>query len=341
MSQPPVIQVAHLTKEFRVHRRDAGMAAALRSVFRRRYDTVAAVRDLSFGIAAGERVGFLGPNGAGKTTSLKVLAGLLHPTVGEVRVAGHVPQRREADFLRQITLVMGQKQQLLWDLPPVDTFELNRAVYDLPRTEIRATRDELVEPLGERMKCELCAALLHRPRVLFLDEPTIGLDVSMQHTVREFIRGYNERHGSTVLLTSHYMDDVVALCPRVVVIDRGRLCFDGPLEELVRSARPEKRIVVKLERPVPRAALAALGEVVRHDAAVGVLQVQNGALRAAMARLLAELPVADLTVEDPPLEEVMRDLFARTAAAAAEAERDVAAERAARAAAAAPPGADP
>jgi ABC-2 type transport system ATP-binding protein len=161
------------------------------------------------------------------------------------------------------------------------------------------------------MKCELCAALLHGPRVLFLDEPTIGLDVSMQHTVREFIRSYNERHESTVLLTSHYMDDVLALCPRVIVIDHGRLCFDGPLDELVRTARPVKRIVVKLERPVDRADLEAVGEVVRHEAAVAELQVGNAALREAMARLLQRLPVADLTIEDPPLEEVMRDLFAR------------------------------
>ncbi|MBI5478964.1 MAG: ATP-binding cassette domain-containing protein [Deltaproteobacteria bacterium] len=326
-----MIRVAHLTKEFRVHRRDAGLAAAVRSLFRRRYDTVTAVRDLCVEIVPGERVGFLGPNGAGKTTTLKVLAGLLHPTGGEVRVLGHVPQRREPDFLRQITLVMGQKQQLLWDLPPADTFELNRAVYSVPEADFRVRRDEIVEllgigdtmrkptrqlSLGERMKCELCAALLHGPRVLFLDEPTIGLDVSMQHTVREFIRVTNERHGSTVLLTSHYMVDVLALCPRVIVIDRGRLCFDGRLEELVRSARPEKRIVVKLERPVERADLEAIGHVVRHDAAVAVLQVGNASLREAMARLLAGLPVADLTVEDPPLEEVMRDLFAREAGAA-------------------------
>jgi ABC-2 type transport system ATP-binding protein len=322
-----VIRVSHLTKEFRVHRRDPGLAAALRSVFHRRYDTVTAVRDLGFAIEPGERVGFLGPNGAGKTTTLKVLAGLLHPTQGEVRVLDYLPQRREPDFLRQITLVMGQKQQLLWDLPPADTFELNRAVYGVSPVEFRARRDEMVElldigdvmrkptrqlSLGERMKCELCAALLHGPRVLFLDEPTIGLDVSMQHTVREFIRRHNQRHESTVLLTSHYMDDVLALCPRVIVIDHGRLCFDGSLDELVRTARPVKRIVVKLERPVDRADLEAVGEVVRHEAAVAELQVQNGALREAMARLLQHLPVADLTVEDPPLEEVMRDLFART-----------------------------
>jgi ABC-2 type transport system ATP-binding protein len=323
-----VIEVDGLTKKFRVHRRPAGMAAAMRSLFHRTYENITAVDDLSFQIDPGERVGFLGPNGAGKTTTLKVLAGLLHPTTGHVRVGGHVPQKRELSFLRKITLVMGQKQQLLWDLPPADTFELNRAVYDVPRRQYQETLAELnklldLEPvmhqparqlsLGERMKCELCAALLHRPKVLFLDEPTIGLDVSMQLTVREFVRHYNQRYESTIILTSHYMDDVAALCPRVVVIDHGRLCFDGPLPDLVRSIRPEKRIVVQLERPVARGELEAIAPVVKHDGAIGVLQVHVSGLRDAMSRLLAQLPVSDLTVEDPPLEEVMRDLFARNA----------------------------
>jgi ABC-2 type transport system ATP-binding protein len=323
-----VIEVARLTKEFRVHRREAGFGAALRSVFRRRYDTVRAVDDLSFSIAAGQRVGFLGPNGAGKTTTLKVLSGLLHPTSGTVRVGGHVPRDREVPFLQQITLVMGQKQQLLWDLPPADTFELNRAVYDVPRTQYQQTLDELVAlldlsmimqkptrqlSLGERMKCELCAALLHRPGVLFLDEPTIGLDVSMQLGVRDFIRDYNERHGATVLLTSHDMDDVSALCPRVLVIDRGRLCFDGSLGELSRTTRPEKRIVVSLEKAAPPGLLASLGRVVQEEPHRVVLQVDQKDLQGTMSRLLGGLAVADLTVEDPPLEEVLRDLFARTA----------------------------
>ncbi|HEX9105468.1 MAG TPA: ATP-binding cassette domain-containing protein, partial [Polyangia bacterium] len=266
-----------------------------------------AVDELSFGIAAGERVGFLGPNGAGKTTTLKVLSGLLHPTSGMVRVDGFDPRRREFDFLRRITLVMGQKQQLLWDLPPVDTFAMNRAIYDLPKREFDETVAELVTllelgelvkrptrqlSLGERMKCELVAALLHRPRVLFLDEPTIGLDVSMQATLRGFVRGYNERFGATVLLTSHYMDDVAALCPRVVVIDKGHLTYDGALGELVRKVRPQKRVLVRL----------ADGTQETHD-------VPAAELQPTIARLLAR-GVADLTVEDPPLEDVMRDLFA-------------------------------
>ena len=275
-----VIEVKGLTKRYRVHRRKEGLRAAIASLFRRRYEVVHAVEDLSFSIEPGERVGFLGPNGAGKTTTLKVLAGLLHPTAGRVLVAGHTPRDRARDFLKRITLVMGQKQQLLWDLPPVETFALNRAVYDIPRPRFDETLGELVAlldlapimnkptrqlSLGERMKCELAAALLHQPEVLFLDEPTIGLDVSMQLTVREFIRRYNERHGATVLLTSHYMDDVAALCPRVVVIDKGLLLYDGRLSELVKAIRPEKRIVVGLWGPVGREVLERIGRVVEHQ----------------------------------------------------------------------------
>ena len=242
------IEVSRLCKTYRVHKRSAGLAASFKSVFRRQYETVRAVDDLSFSITPGERVGFLGPNGAGKTTTLKVLSGLLHPTSGEVRVAGYTPQKRHPDFLKTITLVMGQKQQLLWDLPPVETYALNRAVYDIPKRQFEETLAELTElleiaevmkkptrqlSLGERMKCELAAALLHRPRVLFLDEPTIGLDVAMQLSVREFVRRYNERFNATVILTSHYMDDVAALCKRVIVIDQGKLRYDGDLGDIV------------------------------------------------------------------------------------------------------------
>src|SRR5438105_6621630 len=260
-----MIDVGNLSKSYRVHKRAPGVAAALRSVLRRRYETVKAVEDLSFEIAEGERVGFLGPNGAGKTTTLKVLSGLLHPSEGEVRVDGHVPQRREDAFLKKIMLVMGQKQQLLWDLPPAETFEMNRAIYDVPRAQFVETVKELTEllelgdlvekpsrqlSLGERMKCELAAALIHRPKVLFLDEPTIGLDVSMQAVIRGFIKSYNEKWGATLMLTSHYMDDVVALCPRVIVIDKGQLSYDGDLDSLVQRFRPEKRLVLHLEMAV-------------------------------------------------------------------------------------------
>ena len=331
-----MIEVRRLAKHYRVHRRPPGLGAAVRSLFHRTYDTVRAVDGIDFGVAAGERVGFLGPNGAGKTTTLKMLAGLLHPTAGEVRVAGHVPRRRETGFLKQITLVMGQKQQLLWDLPPAETFALNRAVYDVPRAQFEETMEELTRllelqdllgkptrqlSLGERMKCELAAALLHRPRVLFLDEPTIGLDVSMQVAMRDFIRRYNARNEATLILTSHYMDDVAALCPRVVVIDKGRIIHDGDLRQLQRAVRPDKRIVVRLERPVPEPELSRFGTVVAAGEAQAVIQVHAAEVSAAVGRILAALPVTDLTVEDPPLEEVMSELFRSGRAAAGEAAR--------------------
>lgn len=322
-----MIEVRDLVKHYEVHRRPPGLGAALRSVFRRRFETVRAVDGISFSIGAGERVGFLGPNGAGKTTTLKMLAGLLHPTSGVARVAGFEPARREREFLRSIMLVTGQKQQLLWDLPPSETFELNRAIYDVPRREFRETLDELVElldladligkptrqlSLGERMKCELAAALLHRPKVLFLDEPTIGLDVTMQATVRRFIKTYNERHGATVILTSHYMDDVAALCPRVIVIDHGRLTWDGSLEELARRTRPEKRVRLRLSREVGEAELGGLaGSAIVRDAGEVLLQVPSGRMREVVTAALERLPVIDLTVEDAPLEEVLSELFAR------------------------------
>jgi ABC-2 type transport system ATP-binding protein len=321
-----MITVRSLAKHYRVHSRQAGVGAAVRSLFRRTYQTVKAVDGIDFSIETGERVGFLGPNGAGKTTTLKMLAGLLHPTEGEARVLGFVPAQRDPSYLRSIMLVAGQKQQLLWDLPPAETFELNRAIYGVPRDQYRETLDELIallelQPLigkptrqlslGERMKCELAAALLHRPQVLFLDEPTIGLDVTMQAALRAFIRRYNERHGATVLLTSHYMDDVAAICPRILVIDQGKLTYDGTLTALVRRLRPEKRVTLRLGEGVFDTALAALEvPVVSSCDGVVVLQVPEDRLRRVVAQALDKLPVVDLTVEEAPLEEVIADLFA-------------------------------
>ena len=323
-----MIDVQGLSKHYRVHRRPPGLAAAFRSLFHREYETVRAVDGIDFSVGEGERVGFLGPNGAGKTTTLKMLAGLLHPTAGKVLVDGHVPRRREPAFLKKITLVMGQKQQLLWDLPPSETFALNRAVYDIPRAQFAETVRELTAllelgdlvdkptrqlSLGERMKCELAAALLHRPKVLFLDEPTIGLDVSMQATVRRFVKAYNERFGATVLLTSHYMEDVLQLCPRVIVIDHGHLVYDGDLRALALRIRPDKRIVVRRASggagPPFAAELARFGQVVSSGADEATLQVPAEEVSGAVARILAALPIADLTVEDPPLEEVFAELF--------------------------------
>jgi ABC-2 type transport system ATP-binding protein len=297
-------------------------------VFHRKYETVKAVDGVSFRIERGERVGFLGPNGAGKTTTLKVLSGLLHPTSGRVEVAGHAPARRAAGFLRQITLVMGQKQQLIWDLPPAETYALNRAIFDVSTERFDETMKELDDllglgplvgkptrqlSLGERMKCELAAALLHRPTTLFLDEPTIGLDVSMQLAMREFIREYNQRHDATVLLTSHYMDDVVALCPRVIVIDGGRIIHDGDLRALVKATAPDKLVSFTAAAPIPDDELARLGRVVTHDGLRVVLEVPAARLRDVVAHLLSALHVVDFGVEDPPLEDVMRQLFKREA----------------------------
>jgi len=334
MSQP-MVSVQSLRKHYTVHKRPPGLKAAFASLFRRVPTVVKAVDGISFEIAPGERVGFLGPNGAGKTTTLKVLSGLLYPSSGEVWVDRHLPQRREDAFLKKITLVMGQKQQLLWDLPPSETFALNRAIYEVPVPQFRQTVAELTEllelgdlvskptrtlSLGERMKCELAAALIHRPTVLFLDEPTIGLDVSMQVTIRSFIKAYNERTGATLILTSHYMDDVAALCPRVIVIDKGVLSYDGALDELARRVRPEKRLVLQLDSPVDRTTLESLGRVVSIDAAGAVLQVPQELVATVVSRALATLPVGDLTVENAPLEEVMSELFAQSRAARADVE---------------------
>ena len=323
-----MIRVEELTKEFRVHEREPGFGAALKSVFRRKYKTIRAVNEISFRIERGERVGFLGPNGAGKTTTLKILSGLLHPTSGFVEVNATTPKDRRREFLRGITLVMGQKNQLIWDLPANETYELNRAIFGVARNEFKETYDELDElleigdlaakptrqlSLGERMKCELVAALLHRPETLFLDEPTIGLDVSMQAAIREFVRRYNERHSATVLLTSHYMEDVARLCDRVIVIDDGSLIYDGDLNALAKRVHPDKRVSLTLSDAVEATALEKLGTIIEHDAALVVLQVPADEVRAAVSHALDSLPVSDLRVEEAPLEEVMRSLFKSTA----------------------------
>ncbi len=317
------ISISHLSKIYQVPEREAGVKAALQSLVRRKIREVKAVQDVSFQVATGEVVGFLGPNGAGKTTTLKTLSGLLHPTSGEVRVLGFEPAKRAKEFLRQITLVMGQRNQLVWDIPAMDSFELNRAVYRIPETEFRQTRDELIgmmgleelvkKPvrnlsLGERMKVEITGALLHRPKVLFLDEPTIGLDVTMQKRIREFIAEYNHRYNATVLLTSHYMADVEALCRRVVVIHHGQVLFDGELTGLVGRFSAFKTINVTLAHS---ADLSAYGEVVNQDGLQTTLRVPKAETPRTTARLLADLPLTDLTVEDPPIEDVIEQVFAQ------------------------------
>ncbi len=320
----PAVSVRDLRKIYVVAEREGGALAALQSLIRRKKTEVLAVDGISFDLAPGEIVGFLGPNGAGKTTTLKMLSGLLHPTDGHLAVLGHVPWKRDRAFLRQITLVMGQRNQLVWDIPAADSFELNRAIYRVPPAEYRRTLDELVgllelgpllrKPvrtlsLGERMKCEIAAALLHRPQVVFLDEPTIGLDVTMQRRIRAFMAEYNRRYGATVLLTSHYMADVEALCRRVIVIHHGRLLFDGDLAELVRRFTAHKTIVVQLEDTA--ADLRPYGQVVSTADGRITLRVPKPDTASVTERLLADLPVIDLTVEDPPIEEVIEQVFAQ------------------------------
>ncbi len=320
----PAIHLHHLRKVYVVSERESGMLAALQSLVHRRTQEIPAVDDISFDLAPGEIVGFLGPNGAGKTTTLKMLSGLLHPTAGEASVLGYMPWKREKSFLRRITLVMGQRNQLVWDIPALDSFELNRAIYRIPTPDYKRTLHELTEllelgpllrkpvrnlSLGERMKCEIAAALLHRPQVVFLDEPTIGLDVTMQRRIREFIAEYNRNFGATVLLTSHYMADVEALCRRVIVIHHGRLLFDGDLSELVQKFTAHKTIVVQLGDF--QADLRAYGDVVAREDGQFTLRVPKGETAHVTERLLADLPVIDLLVEDSPIEEVIERVFAQ------------------------------
>jgi ABC-2 type transport system ATP-binding protein len=320
----PAVRVAELNKTFFVPERDAGLRAAAKSLFRRRHREVRAVDDISFEIGRGEIVGFLGPNGAGKTTTLKMLSGLLYPTSGEARVLGHLPSKREREFLRRITLVMGNRNQLQWDLPALDSYDLNRAIYRIPRGEFLPLRDELIElldvgdlvrkpvrnlSLGERMKVEIVGSLLHRPQVLFLDEPTIGLDVTMQKRIREFVAEYNRRYEATVLLTSHYMADVVALCRRVVVIHHGRILFDGPLARLGDEFEAFKTLTVELEDL--SADLSGYGDVLEREDGRVKLRVPKAEAARVTARLLADRDVADLTIEDPPIEDVIELVFAQ------------------------------
>lgn len=323
----PVIHIHDLSKTYVVTERESGLAASLRSLVHRTSEEVPAVDHISFDLEPGEVVGFLGPNGAGKTTTLKMLAGLLYPTNGEVTVLGYVPSKRAREFLGRITLVMGQRNQLVWDIPALDSFELNRAVYRIPAADYRRTLTELTDllelgpllhkpvrnlSLGERMKCEIAAALLHRPQVVFLDEPTIGLDVTMQRRIRSFIAEYNRRFGATVLLTSHYMADVVALCRRVVVIHHGRLLFDGELSQLVQKFTAHKTIVVQLESGT--ADLRSYGDVISFEDDHYTLRVPKGETARITERLLADLSVVDLLVEDPPIEEVIESVFAQEGA---------------------------
>ena len=323
----PVIAINNLSKHFKVPEREAGLKASTRALFKRSHRLVKAVDAISFSIEPGEVVGFLGPNGAGKTTTLKMLSGLLHPTGGRVAVLGYEPKKRDHDYLKQITLVMGNRNQLSWDLPALDSFELYRALYGIERSRFEKLRDDFIEllevgdlvrkpvrnlSLGERMKVEIIGALLHTPRVLFLDEPTIGLDVTMQRRIRRFIAEYNRRYGATVLLTSHYMADVEALCKRVIVIHHGKILYDGALAGLVEQFSAFKKVSVTLQGP--DVDVSEFGEVLERDGSRVTLRIPKAETSRATARLLSELDADDLTVEDPPVEDVIEQVFATEAA---------------------------
>jgi ABC-2 type transport system ATP-binding protein len=324
----PVIEVSGLTKTFRTYKRQPGFRGAMRGLFQREYEQVAAVGDVSFQIEPGELVGFLGPNGAGKTTTLKMLAGLLHPTGGQARVLGYVPWERHDGYRRQFALLLGQKNQLWWDLPARESLELNAKIYGIPKDRFERTVAEMTEllnvreklnvsvrelSLGERMKMELIASLLHQPKILFLDEPTIGLDVVSQKIVREFLRHHNATYKTTILLTSHYMADIQALCQRVIIIDHGKIFFDGRLSEVVDRFADFKLITIHCNGADTCSAdgLAKYGEVVEKTPESIRLKVKRDRVIPVCRALLDELPVNDIAIEEVPIEDVIRQIFAR------------------------------
>jgi ABC-2 type transport system ATP-binding protein len=319
-----LIEVHNLKKYYQVHQKEPGLAGSVRSLFSRKYYDVKAVDGVSFEIGEGELVGFIGPNGAGKTTTLKVLSGLLYPTSGKVSVLGFTPWERKPAFQKKFSLVMGQKNQLWWDLPAMESFILNKEIYEVPDAQFKTTLDELVDllevkdilkvqvrklSLGQRMKMELIAALIHSPKILFLDEPTIGLDVVMQKKMRDFIREYNRRFHATILLTSHYMDDVKELCERVVVIDKGQLLFDGKLDEIIKKFANHKTLSVVFSKKVSPEKLAEIGHIREFDFPKAVLSVDRASASFAAAELLQNFPVADLNIEEPPIEDIIREVF--------------------------------
>ncbi len=324
----PAIAVSGLTKTFRTYKKQPGFKGAVRGLFKREYEFVPAVSDVSFQVEPGELVGFLGPNGAGKTTTLKMLAGLLYPSAGQAQVLGHVPWERHDDYRRQFALVLGQKNQLWWDLPARESLELNAKIYGIPEDRFERTVAEMTEmlnvreklnisvrelSLGERMKMELIASLLHQPKVLFLDEPTIGLDVVSQKIVREFLKHYNATHQTTILLTSHYMEDIEALCRRVIIIDHGKISFDGRLSEVVDRFADFKLISIECDgaESCADANLAKYGELVEKTPGLIKLKVKRDRVIPVCKALLDELPVRDIDIEEVPIEDVIRQIFAR------------------------------
>ncbi len=322
-----MIEVENLTRVFRTYKKQPGFWGGVKGLFKREFEETRAADGVSFSIKEGELVGFLGPNGAGKTTTLKMLSGLIYPTSGSARVAGFDPSKREDAYRRLFALVLGQKNQLWWDLPAVESFQLIRAIYGLPPVEFKAALDELVEllgigpklnvmvrelSLGERMKMELIAALLHRPRVLFLDEPTIGLDVISQKAVRNFLRDYNRKYRTTILLTSHYMADISSLCERVIVIDHGRKIYDGDLDRLAGAGARQRIIRFKpRDAAFPANWQPAHGTSKAGDDGELILHVPSEHVTTVCSQILAQGPVDDITIQDVPLEDIISELFSR------------------------------
>ncbi len=324
MANTPIISVHHLKKYFKVYQKEPGLLGSVKSLWNRKYEEVKAVDDVSFEIEQGEVVGFIGQNGAGKTTTLKTLSGLLYPTSGEISVLGYNPWDRQAAFQKQFALVMGQKNQLWWDLPALETFQLNKAIYEIPDAQYTQTLNKLVElldvsdilkvqvrklSLGQRMKCELIAALLHNPKVLFLDEPTIGLDVVMQKALRDFIKEYNREFKATIILTSHYMEDVKELCKRAIIIDKGHKVFDGKLDDIIAKFARNKILSLVLSEKVSRTELEKYGEVKDYELPRVTLLVPRSKATEMAGKILTKLPVQDVNIEEPPIEAIIREVF--------------------------------
>ncbi|HTR41444.1 MAG TPA: ABC transporter ATP-binding protein [Pseudomonadales bacterium] len=322
----PVIEVNGLTKAFRTYKKQPGFGGAVKGLFHRQYEQTVAVDNVSFKIEPGELVGFLGPNGAGKTTTLKMLAGLLYPTGGSAKVLGYTPWERADGYRRQFALVLGQKNQLWWDLPARESLELNARIYGIPKDRFEQTVKEMTEllgvghklnvsvrelSLGERMKMELIASLLHQPKILFLDEPTIGLDVVSQKTVREFIRRHNATSQTTILLTSHYMADIQELCKRVIIIDHGKIFFDGQLSEIVDRFADFKLVTIQCEKAdqISKEKLGGYGEATEQTATGITLKVKRDRVIAVCKSLLDDLPVTDIDIQEIPIEDVIRQIF--------------------------------
>lgn len=318
------IIVEHLVKNFEVTEKEEGITGSFKNIFSPKKKIVRAVKNVSFSIREGELVGFIGPNGAGKTTTLKMLSGLLFPTAGFIQVAGHDPWERNPNFLKKISLVMGQKNQLWWDLPAIETYKLNKAIYEIPDVKYKEALEELSSvlevkkllkiqvrrlSLGQRMRLELIAALLHRPSILFLDEPTIGLDVIAQQRIRDFIYEYNKRRNSTIILTSHNMDDVINLAKRVIVIDKGGLLFDGELKELVGNFASKKLIKVYLSKEADVKKFESIGKVKKATFPEFIISVPREATAVAASEILQNFPIADLTIEEEPIEDIIRKVF--------------------------------